>query len=203
MKILGINKEFKNEELPSFSKLKKDTYDYFIRKPESAKRDIQELVKQAEVPISGFIDTYFGVNYDKGGLDTIFKKGIFSEEEDNEGVWGGSMKLKIEFSNNFTHCISLHCSHCNSIFDLQSNCLADGIYDYVLKKRSGEKVEYRLSLIFLPDLDLENKICTDDIAWNFFTGIMYWRDKPYYNEEYDREKSDPRRNYFLERKFDF
>ena len=32
MKILEINKEFKNEELPSFSKLKRDTYDYFIRK---------------------------------------------------------------------------------------------------------------------------------------------------------------------------
>ena len=215
MKILGINKEFKNEELPSFSKLKKVTYDYFIGKQGVIRNSVdQELIKNSEIPIGGFINTYFGANYDKGGLTTIFKKGILAEKEDEEGVWEGSMKLKINFKDlpkmydNLTNCISVHCSHCNSIFDLQSVCFAKGVFDHVLKesKYQGVKgyspeIEYSLSLIFFPDLNIENKICTDDIIWDFFTGTMYWRDHP--SEEDFKKKSTPKRNYFLQKKFNF
>ncbi len=215
MKILGINKESKNEELPSLSKLKKVAYDHFIRNQGVIENFVdQELIKNSEIPIGGFINTYFGTNYDKGGYTTIFKKGIFAEKEDEEGAWTGSMKLKINFKDlptkydDLTNFISLHCSHCNSIFDLQLVCFARGVFDHVLKKYQGVKgysqeIEYRLSLIFFPDLNIENKICTDDINWDFFTGNMYWYDHPFINEEDVKKKSNPKRNYFLQKKFNF
>ena len=196
MKILGISKELKNEELPAFSELKNETYDFFINASGN-----QNLFENVAIPVDGFISTYFGINYLKGGIFSIFNKGLAGRENSE-----AEMKLKIDFNNkkwtNYIpdyHYITLHCECCSSLFDLPMEIMATGKYDHIMCSRDGQRIEYVLFLNFVSNLNLDENTCSEKMNWNHVSGNMYWLDKPLLGTSNLESRSNPIKNFYLKK----
>ena len=195
MKILGINKKLKNEELPAFSELKNETYDFFI----NTSGNHETLFENVAIPADGFISTYFGINYLKGNIQAIFNKGLAGTENSET-----KMKLKIDFNNKEWafynpdyHYITLICECCNSLYDLPMEIMATGKYDHTMYSRDEQKIEYVLFLNFVPNLNLDKNTCSEKMNWNHVSGNMYWLDMPLLGTSNLESKSNPMKNFYL------
>ncbi len=169
-------------ELPSLIALQKITDDFFL-----GKKDLDFYLEKCRVPWAGYLNTYFGVNYFKGGIGQLLEKPLDVFDRTNSDP-EEPMLMKIDWGlSSYTDTFNVFiyfCDHCNRIFKIPSIVFAKGNFNYALfKKGSENEIPYDLFLNFFPNFELNNQICEDQLSWLFFSGEMYWTDEVFKDKD--------------------